>query len=69
MISQQPQQGAPGGQPPRPGGNGVPMGMPGGMGANPAMGGLPPQMSNPNATREGVTGTTRRGDEIEEGMI
>ena len=43
-------------------------GVPGGQGQNPNMGGLPGAMSNPNVTRENVTGQTRRGDAIEEGM-
>jgi hypothetical protein len=60
---QQPQPGMmPGQMPAR--GNGVP----GGQATNPDMGGLPGAMSNPNVTRENVTGQTRRGEPIEEGL-
>jgi hypothetical protein len=58
------------GQPPYPGqmpggGNGVPRG----QAYNPNMGGQPAAMSNPNVTRENVTGVTRTGQPIEEGIV
>ena len=59
QMAQQQQMGIPPGE----GGGGL------GQGQNPAQGGLPPAMGNPNVTRESVTGQTRRGDPIEEGMI
>ena len=38
-----------------------------GNGFNPAQGGLPPQMAAPEATREGVTGVDRMGNEAPQG--
>jgi len=43
-------------------------GAPGGNGFNPEMGGLPPQMAAPGATREGVTGEDMMGNEAPFGM-
>ena len=43
-------------------------GAPGGNGFNPEQGGLPPQMAAPGATREGVTGEDRMGNEASFGM-
>jgi len=60
---QQPQQGVMPGQMPARGN-----GMPGGQATNPNMGGLPGAMSNPNVTREGVTGQDRAGRPVEEGL-
>jgi hypothetical protein len=45
-----------------------PQGVPGagGQGMNPNMGGMPPQMMAPEATREGQTGRTRSGNNVAE---
>jgi len=44
-------------------------GVPGGQANNPQMGGLPPQMANPNVTRENVTGEDITGNPVEEGVL
>lgn len=50
---------------------GAPPGIPGvgGEGFDPAMGGIPPQMADPFATFEGMTGTARNGQEIVPGGV
>ena len=61
--AQQMQQGA-AGAPPESGA----MGPPGGQGFNPAAGGQPPAAAFPGGTFEGMTGTTRGGQPVEEGF-